>query len=277
MNFVLISPVGADVDLMPKTRPGWTTGTSVSTPTPRRYVHRLLLPHCRMPRVIRFLHGLRENTRTERISPSLSLSLSLSINWRTPRTFRSPRRRKFPFSFALYRFPGPLSLLSLSAINGSTFTATYATQHIITTTIYPNAAGCGHRERLTTNHRPSAMANDMSLLSRDHGITGFGDHTESRDLAVCNIESCACSFDVSNHAFRLRIHPYRNKESAIKRAPGPSSHRAHPIVVPARKLGDGEPGDGTRREKRRAWPLSGVRSRFLRTSRIVDESFMGHA
>lgn len=32
-----------------------------------------------------------------------------------------------------------------------------------------------------------------------------------------------------------------------------------------------------REEKRRAWPLSGVRSRFLRTSRIVDESFMGHA
>lgn len=61
------------------------------------------------------------------------------------------------------------------------------------------------------------------------------------------------------------------------KAAGPSSRRAHPIVVPARKLGDGEPGDGTRREKRRAWPLSGVRSRFLRTSRIVDESFMGHA
>lgn len=61
------------------------------------------------------------------------------------------------------------------------------------------------------------------------------------------------------------------------KAAGPSSRRAHPIVVPARKLGDSEPGDGTRREKRRAWPLSGVRSRFLRTSRIVDESFMGHA
>lgn len=48
MNFVLISPVGADVDLMPKTRPDQMTGTSVSTPTPWRDVHRLL-PH----RVIR--------------------------------------------------------------------------------------------------------------------------------------------------------------------------------------------------------------------------------
>lgn len=44
MNFVLISPVGADVDLMPKTRPDRMTGTSVSTPTPWRDVH-WLQPH----------------------------------------------------------------------------------------------------------------------------------------------------------------------------------------------------------------------------------------
>lgn len=66
MNFVLISPVGADVDLMPKTRPGRMTGTSVSTPTPWRDVHRLLLPH----RVIRLA----------RITITLTL---LSINGRT--------------------------------------------------------------------------------------------------------------------------------------------------------------------------------------------------
>lgn len=44
MNFELISPVGADVDPMPKTRPDRMTGTSASTPTPWRRVHRLL-PH----------------------------------------------------------------------------------------------------------------------------------------------------------------------------------------------------------------------------------------
>lgn len=58
MNFVLISPVGADVDWMPKTRPDQTTGTSVSTPTPWRDVHRLLRPH----RAIRFTTDHDEST-----------------------------------------------------------------------------------------------------------------------------------------------------------------------------------------------------------------------
>lgn len=158
-----------------------------------------------------------------------------------------------------YRFPYQPST--------STFTATYATQHIITTTI-PNAAGCGHRRRLTTNHRPSAMANDMSLLS----ITAFGTTRNLRGIfAFKNLNP---AFDV------IAPSDYESIRIGIRiddKTAGPSSRRAHPIVVPARKLGDGEPGDGTRREKRRAWPLSGVRSRFLRTSRIVDESFMGHA
>lgn len=41
-----------------------------------------------------------------------------------------------------------------------------------------------------------------------------------------------------------------------------------------------EKGNATRRREhgeRARQGLSGVRSRFLRTSRIVDESFMGHA
>lgn len=115
---------------------------------------------------------------------------SLSINWRTllARETRAlslpPAWKSFPFALLLsgstisYRFPYQQST--------STFTATYATQHIITTTI-PNAAGCGHRGRLTTNHRPSAMANGMSLLS----ITGFGSTRVREDLGVREFESCA--------------------------------------------------------------------------------------
>lgn len=148
MNFVLISPVGADVDLMPKTRPGQMTGTSVSTPTPWRDVHRLLLPH----RVIRL----------SRITNTLTI---LSVNGRTLLAGRTRTR----FSRAcqgICFLPAPLlpvHYLLPYQQSTSTFTATYATRHIITTTIW-YAAGCGRRRQLTTDHRLSAAANDMSLL-----------------------------------------------------------------------------------------------------------------
>lgn len=102
MNFVLISPIGADVNLMPKTRPGWTTGTSVSTPTPWRHVHRLLPHRARNP--FRTDH---ENTRISRIKRRTLLA------WRTRALFSSLAWKSLSLA---YCFPGPLSL-SLSAIN----------------------------------------------------------------------------------------------------------------------------------------------------------------
>lgn len=111
-------------------------------------------------------------SRGREIACTRTLFLSLLMDgWmdgerRAARTFLRPGAwspwKSFPAfreTIVHYRLPYQRST--------STFTATYATQHIITITI-PNAAGCGHRGRLTTNHRPSAMANDMSLLS----ITG---------------------------------------------------------------------------------------------------------
>lgn len=186
MNFVLISPVGADVDLMPKTRPAGrpgrvsqhrhrgdtSTGCCLIARNPFRTDHENSL-------------GSRDKleyaSRLENARTFLAVSLKiLSVRFIAFRVH--------------YRFPYQQST--------STFTATYATQHIITITI-PNAAGCGHQGRLTTNHRPSAMANDMSLLS----ITGFGTTRNRGIFAFANFNPALAR----NRAFRLRIHPYRNK------------------------------------------------------------------
>lgn len=157
MNFELISPVGADVDPMPMTRPDQTTGTSVSTPTPRRHVHRLLLPHCiiHLGADVRDVHSISRSVEDPRRKG----------NART--VFLLPACSRGSFSCYLSLSPS-FQLLDrcshyLLSYQRSTFTATYATQHIITITI-PNAAGCGRQGRLTTNHRLSAMANDISLL-----------------------------------------------------------------------------------------------------------------
>lgn len=211
---------------MPKTRPGWTTGTSVSTPTPWRHVHRLL-PHrvIRLARITRTLESLSIIGRTFLARGTRAHFSCYPLGNLFCLLYYFPRVH--------YRFPYQQST--------STFIATYATRHIITTTI-PKTAGCGHQRRLTTNHRLSAMANDMSLLS----ITRFGTTrriAESSRLNLYPASKIIASSDYESIRIRMRIGD---------KAMGPSSRRAHPIVVPARKLGDGEPGDGTRREKRRA-------------------------
>lgn len=151
MNFVLISPrVGADAELMPKTRPGrMTTGTSVSTPTPCRHVHRPLLPH--------------------RHNPSFALdffdsSRDISSSWRGERVtlFFSPLGGN-SFLYSLYRFPA--STISFPISNQRPLLLPLTQLSTLSQQQYRNAAGCGHWKRLTTNHRLSATAIDMSLLS----------------------------------------------------------------------------------------------------------------
>lgn len=138
MNFELISPVGADVDSMPMTLPDQTTGTSVSTPTPRRHVHRLLFPHC----IIHF------GTRLQYTNDLLGRGKVFSLQGRTHCFTCAPEFFSSDLCLFLFFFPWLFDrrLCSLSAAfiseQRSTFTATYSTQHIITITI-PNAAGCG--------------------------------------------------------------------------------------------------------------------------------------
>lgn len=138
MNFELISPVGADVDPMPMTRPDQTTGTSVSTPTPRRHVHRLLLPHC----IIHF------GTRLQYTDDPLDRKQDLLVAGTRALFFSCSGILLF---FFLYLFPSFFASLIVACVfticsfyqrTTIHFTATYATQHIITITI-PNAAGCG--------------------------------------------------------------------------------------------------------------------------------------
>lgn len=119
--------------------------------------------------------------------------------------------KSFPLALLL-----PLSL-PLSAINVHFYC------HLRNSAHYHNnnserAAGCGHRGRLTTNHRPSTMANDMSLLS----FTGYT-FARVREFESRRLNRAASDYE----SIRIEIR-IGDKESA-----GPSSRRAHPIVGPS--------------------------------------------
>lgn len=128
-------------------------------------------------------------------------ALSRSREPRTP--FFAACSKKI--SRVLIALPAPVHYLLPYQQLTSTFTGTtYATQHIITTTI-PNAVGCTRSlgNDWTTNHRSSAMANDMSLLSIS--LSGSGEpriFADTRGAKISTLRS------IRNRApSRLRIHP----------------------------------------------------------------------
>lgn len=137
MNFELISPVGADVDPMPMTRPDRDKCLNTDTATTRP------------PSVASSLHNPSRQSRDYNTLTIFSISKIFSSQGRARTVFLVLRNPSLFFSLSLFSFFLYLldrRLCSLSAPliseQRSTFTATYATQHIITITI-PNAAGCG--------------------------------------------------------------------------------------------------------------------------------------
>lgn len=136
MNFELISPVGADVDPMPMTRPDRDKCLNTDTATTRP------------PSVASSLHNPSRQSRDYNTLTIFSISKIFSSQGRAHCFSCAPESFPFlffiSFSFFLYLLDRRLCSLSAPLISEqrSTFTATYATQHIITITI-PNAAGCG--------------------------------------------------------------------------------------------------------------------------------------
>lgn len=153
----------------------------------------------------------------------------------------APRRRLASVALPATRPQSPCLLSATSTFSGTT----YATRHIITTTI-PNAAEAGRTRSLgddwTTNHRPSAMANDMSLLSIS--LSGSEEPRDVRGSSRTKISTLAYLRSRNRAPSRLRIHPGFIGITIGAKAAGPSSRSDPPrtaqLVVPTRKLGDDE-------------------------------------
>lgn len=116
----------------------------------------------------------------------------------------APRRRLASIALPATRPQSPC-LSATSTFSGTT----YATRHIITITI-PNAAATGRTRSLgddwTTNHRPSAMANDMSLLSIS--LSGSEEPRDVRGSSRTKISTLAYLRYRNRAPSRLlRIHP----------------------------------------------------------------------